>query len=494
MERHGFPHRLAKAFLLIGALLLCVFLVKGAAFPAARAEALVEFTLTEGTFEYAEARSILDAVNELRTGEDAWIWNQDDTEKVQLSGLKPLQYSDTLEALAMRRAAELSLCYSHTCPDGTNGVYRVSSWTAGENIALGQDTAEEVFTDWAETDKSYSGQGHRRNMLNGNFAYIGIGCFSHGGTKYWVQLLAGSDAGGSAETLSLPVSFETLPGNLTPLKLGTTLYVGDSIPFSSAQMVFQNTGANRTVKGLVAGAWYTSSDPDILSCENDSFTALQAGTANVSLNAGSASVSFQVDTKEYGSTGPFNIYLSGGMTPTDPLYITIEPPEGVASYAVHLLNNDDCWGNWTDSDETQIVVYPGELINDASDVTNFNLWVYTYNSIGFRTEADAFTIFNVVPGDLTLRLPDGLLEIGEEAFRRTPVRRVVIPSGCTSIGANAFAGCRGLCAVRIPPSVTSIHSTAFDGCPGDLIIEAERGSVAAAFARSKGYALTWIED
>ena len=41
-----------------------------------------------------------------------------------------------------------------------------------------------------------------------------------------------------------------------------------------------------------------------------------------------------------------------------------------------------------------------------------------------------------------------------------------IPSGVTSIGKNAFAGCKGLASIFIPNSVTSIDEGAFYGCNG----------------------------
>ncbi len=57
---------------------------------------------------------------------------------------------------------------------------------------------------------------------------------------------------------------------------------------------------------------------------------------------------------------------------------------------------------------------------------------------------------------------------------RTDVETVVIESGVTSIGDNAFYGCTNLESVSIPASVTSIGENAFSGC----------GSVAAALTVS----------
>ena len=53
---------------------------------------------------------------------------------------------------------------------------------------------------------------------------------------------------------------------------------------------------------------------------------------------------------------------------------------------------------------------------------------------------------------------------------------LVIPAGVTSIGYEAFSGCRGLTSVEIPVSVTSIGSDAFSGCSGLTSVTFEAGS------------------
>ena len=57
----------------------------------------------------------------------------------------------------------------------------------GENIAYGYPSAKAVTEGWKETNENYSGQGHRRNMLNPAFNAVGIAGYVHNGTIYWVQ-------------------------------------------------------------------------------------------------------------------------------------------------------------------------------------------------------------------------------------------------------------------------------------------------------------------
>lgn len=153
------------------------------------------------TFGQTEAREMLQLVNELRTGTDAWYWNSDDATKTVCSNLGELTYDYQLEAAAMQRAAEIAIYYSHTRPNGERCFtvyddlgYAIS--VAGENIAAGYRTGEAVFEGWKEENENYAGQGHRRNMLNANFTAIGIGHVYYNGYHYWVQQL------GTASTVS----------------------------------------------------------------------------------------------------------------------------------------------------------------------------------------------------------------------------------------------------------------------------------------------------
>lgn len=60
---------------------------------------------------------------------------------------------------------------------------------------------------------------------------------------------------------------------------------------------------------------------------------------------------------------------------------------------------------------------------------------------------------------------EGMGSIYYGAFRnRHDLRKVVIGSGCTAIGAEAFLGCTGLTRIVIPGSVRRISAGAFEGC------------------------------
>ena len=102
--------------------------------------------------------------------------------------LPVLMYNADLEKAAKVRAKEIVKLFSHTRPNGQRCFTAYPQMRAlGENIACGQSSVTEVMIAFAEADKPYSGQGHRRNMLNPMFNAVGCACYKVGNYCYWVQ-------------------------------------------------------------------------------------------------------------------------------------------------------------------------------------------------------------------------------------------------------------------------------------------------------------------
>lgn len=106
-------------------------------------------------------------------------------------GLAPLKNNWELARVARYKSQDMKNknYFSHTSP--TYGspfqmmqhfgiVYR----TAGENIAMGQRTAQEVVTAWMNSP------GHRANILKRDFTEIGVG-LAKDGSNYWTQMFIG---------------------------------------------------------------------------------------------------------------------------------------------------------------------------------------------------------------------------------------------------------------------------------------------------------------
>ncbi|NRG46173.1 sporulation protein [Bacillus sp. CRN 9] len=61
--------------------------------------------------------------------------------------------------------------------------FGISYSSAGENIAMGQRSPEEVVQAWMNS------QGHRENILNANYTHLGVGHVENG--NYWTQMFIG---------------------------------------------------------------------------------------------------------------------------------------------------------------------------------------------------------------------------------------------------------------------------------------------------------------
>ena len=113
-------------------------------------------------------------------------------EERKKAGIHPLKGMIALDKAATIRAQEIKgneKNFSHTRPDG-NKWYTVfaeaglSPDVAGENLAAGQTTPEMVVGDWMAS------QGHKENILDSDFDYIGLGYVKYNGHYYWAQLFA----------------------------------------------------------------------------------------------------------------------------------------------------------------------------------------------------------------------------------------------------------------------------------------------------------------
>ena len=96
-------------------------------------------------------------------------------------GLGSLRMDAELTRAACVRAGEIARKFSHTRPDGT-AWSTVSARAYGENIAMGQRTAEKAVAAWMTSAS------HRENILRKSYGSVGICAYKADGVMYWVQL------------------------------------------------------------------------------------------------------------------------------------------------------------------------------------------------------------------------------------------------------------------------------------------------------------------
>lgn len=252
--------------------------------------------LVPGTFGQTDAREMLAMINDFRTGSDAWYWNSTNSSKVQVTNLKELTYDYNLEKIAMQRAAETALSFSHTRPNGGScfsAIYNgTQSW--GENIAAGSSTASATFVQWREDNYNYSGQGHRRNMLSSSFTAIGIAHVKVAGIHYWVQEFGYSNSGAAAEDpLDKSVAF-TVDINSNSIQ-SVVFQPSDGTESMEVEVLDEYTLPEMTAGVLLDDAWpyrakatvyapnWESDDPNIaeISADGKKLIARKVGTTSV---------------------------------------------------------------------------------------------------------------------------------------------------------------------------------------------------------------------
>lgn len=105
-------------------------------------------------------------------------------------GLAPLEIDSELSLVSKDKSKDMlnNQYFSHDSPTYGSPFdmmeqYGISYRTAGENIAKGQSSPEEVVDGWMNSP------GHRENILNGDFTHIGVGYVEQ--ENVWTQQFIG---------------------------------------------------------------------------------------------------------------------------------------------------------------------------------------------------------------------------------------------------------------------------------------------------------------
>lgn len=131
-------------------------------------------------------------VSGAQTGFESDMLKQVNAQRAK-NGQSALTLNQSLCASARVRASEIAKdgCFSHTRPDDSGcftAISGVSYRTAGENIAMGTwgyFGVDKIMDGWMNSE------GHRANILNGDFSEVGFGCVVVNGNGYWVQMFIG---------------------------------------------------------------------------------------------------------------------------------------------------------------------------------------------------------------------------------------------------------------------------------------------------------------
>ena len=169
-RKHHEPDKREKTrYLLWPALLLLLLLLAPGNIvrvQAASDQTAVQLKLSQGIRRYDYAYQVLDLVNQERAKKNR----------------NPVTMDKNLLECAMTRAEELTVCASHTRPNGSICFSAFPYFEdPSENLAINQGTPEEVMESWIESS------GHYTNIMNSKNVSAGIGCYSQNGHLYWIQ-------------------------------------------------------------------------------------------------------------------------------------------------------------------------------------------------------------------------------------------------------------------------------------------------------------------
>ena len=161
-----------------------VILASLAGIASAASDKKANVTISVDKFDYEAAENLLMLMNQERQSGDAWYYNPDGS--VNSTGrLNGYIMDDSLTEAAMYRAAQQAILFDHTQPNGATLCDGIHPDVYMENLAAWQTTSGQAFTSLMEEDQDYYGQGHRRSILSSQAKYVGIGCVTVNGRKYW---------------------------------------------------------------------------------------------------------------------------------------------------------------------------------------------------------------------------------------------------------------------------------------------------------------------
>jgi hypothetical protein len=473
------------------ALLLAGCFVFPAETKAEESENPVSDTVTvqvTGKYGQTEARTMLDMVNNFRTGSDAWYWNSDNTTKTTQSDLGLLTYDYDLEKAAMQRAMEIALAFEHTRPNGERcfTAYSEGYSSKGENIAAGYTSAADAFEGWAEADENYDGQGHRRNMLKASFTAIGIGHVYYNGTHYWVQEFGSpvsstivTTANDSVTTVSVEVAGSNIADQgISVSSDSITVTYGQSaeLPTATAWILLKKAWPGDNCPIESQPVW--TGDSSYYTLGESAITGTAAGTDIVTVTAAGMSKSVTVNVEAASiSSGRVTLDLStpytytgsavtpavssvvvGGKTLTEGTDYDVAYSNNVNAGTAYVTVTGK--GNYKDSIRTSFPIYPAVTQNNTTT--------------GDDNTASQDTV--AVPGGVTITQtsttdPNGVTaptSTTTQPITITPSTQTTAPSGTssgTSVSSSATSGTPSGTTSTATTSDTSVNANASSCTP-----------------------------
>ena len=265
----------------------------------------------KGKCDYEAAYEILDLVNAER-------------KKV---GKKALVADRALMGYAMQRAAECSVYYSHTRPNGDVcfSVFddQYMCFSAGENIAAGYTDADTVMDAWMNSPS------HRVNVLDEmdfGFQTMGIGVFQVDGTYYWCQLFSAIEKQQDPLWKTATTKIFSIEAESNLLQISgeeTELYLNDddtaTIKVKNSNLGFYNRTHTLDKSQLI----FSSSDPSVVKVTQTGMViAISNGSATITVKSRNGVKLLTVSVTAH-LNSPHTIHIYAPATCTKPRTCTL---------------------------------------------------------------------------------------------------------------------------------------------------------------------------
>lgn len=295
--------------------LLAVLLLGGMVpLAAAAEEAQTVMVSVKGTYIPPNMEAVLERINTIR-------------EKAMGDSYTPLEWSADLETAARLRAAEASVSFSHTRPNGQswdtvfaeadaqNGKAENLAWNAGDETTDAMQQAVELwYAEKAayEKDKNDPSAGHYAALIDPTYKTIGIAAFQGEGSELAAtaaelstaeapegEAAAQNTEDGTATEQQIEIAAESLSLSITAdgakLKEQEKLALG-----LSASVTFgEGDAARKTACTVISQVQWSSSDETVATVdETGVVTAITPGEAEITATVGGRSaeaVTFTVE-------------------------------------------------------------------------------------------------------------------------------------------------------------------------------------------------------
>lgn len=255
----------------------------------------ISFNIT-GTENYDYANSVFEQINALRAS----------------LGLNKLTLDEKLMEIAMQRAAEIAVFYSHTRPnDASCFSFSIAGNAYGENIASGYRSPEDVMYGWANSS------GHYANMVSSKFNAVGVGCFmASDGTFCWVQYFSGGATPTKADISGSVSSTRTISAKMKNLDLNivtnpddiSLAKAGDSVAFS---VINRNVGFSYQTQEISSNFTFESSKNNVIEIDSNGVGAITGnGTTEITATLKGAQHLVINQRITVGHTHSFSVYFS----------------------------------------------------------------------------------------------------------------------------------------------------------------------------------------